>query len=278
MREIWCGRTWLAGTPSCCSSSAITIQVEPGGALPRHRHTLCNRFEVDDDGILTGGVVRPILWGPGKADAVQKFAADQRHRPGTELLLRRRQRGRRADVPRRQPAPHQSRRQDGRDREKRGWPILRFTSRGSDGLTATAAHAGRLRLLCPGPRAPSGCGPARPATGAAASTSSRRPGRGMLLVRQRCSSLNVIGEENLNNHARRCSSSTTATAFDPLITGALVRDNWTGVAQEGAGKRPDQRHAGQARGHRVHRPRRPRARRRNRCKRSKSWSRRDSRS
>ena len=37
---------------------------------------LTNRFEVDDDGLLTGEVVEPILWGPGKANAVQKFAAD----------------------------------------------------------------------------------------------------------------------------------------------------------------------------------------------------------
>ena len=39
-------------------------------------NTLTNRFEVDDDGLLTGKVVKPILWGPGKANAVQRFAAD----------------------------------------------------------------------------------------------------------------------------------------------------------------------------------------------------------
>ena len=58
------------------SSSALTIQAEPVARFLGIPNTLTNRFEVDGDGALTGRVITPILWGPGKADAVQKFATE----------------------------------------------------------------------------------------------------------------------------------------------------------------------------------------------------------
>ena len=58
------------------SSSALTIQVEPVARFLGIPNTLTNRFDVDEDGVLTGKVITPILWGPGKANAVQKFAAE----------------------------------------------------------------------------------------------------------------------------------------------------------------------------------------------------------
>src|SRR3954462_13964689 len=58
------------------SSSALTIQVEPVANFLGIKNTLTNKFEVDENDVLTGEVIRPILWGPGKANAVQKFAAD----------------------------------------------------------------------------------------------------------------------------------------------------------------------------------------------------------
>lgn len=56
------------------SSSALTIHVMP---LARHlgvEHVICNHFTVDDDGRLSGDVVRPIVWGARKASAVQEFS------------------------------------------------------------------------------------------------------------------------------------------------------------------------------------------------------------
>ncbi len=58
------------------SSSALTIQVEPVARFLGITNTLTNAFVTDENGVLTGEVVEPILWGPGKAAAVQKFAAD----------------------------------------------------------------------------------------------------------------------------------------------------------------------------------------------------------
>ena len=75
MREIWCGRTSAAGTPSCCRRRPRAIQVEPVARYLGIDHVLCNRFETED-GILTGEVEQARPVGPGKADAVQQFAAD----------------------------------------------------------------------------------------------------------------------------------------------------------------------------------------------------------
>jgi len=58
------------------SSSALTIQVQPVARFLGIKNILSNRFETDDDGLLTGKVLKPILWEPGKASAVQKFASE----------------------------------------------------------------------------------------------------------------------------------------------------------------------------------------------------------
>lgn len=57
------------------SSSALTIHVEPVARYLGITHVVCNRFELDDHGLLTGTVIAPIIWGPQKAAAVQQFCA-----------------------------------------------------------------------------------------------------------------------------------------------------------------------------------------------------------
>ncbi|MBB2992714.1 HAD superfamily hydrolase (TIGR01490 family) [Mycolicibacterium iranicum] len=57
------------------SSSALTIHAEPVARYLEIDHVLCNHFEVDDDGRLTGRIARPVIWGARKADAVQDFCA-----------------------------------------------------------------------------------------------------------------------------------------------------------------------------------------------------------
>ena len=56
------------------SSSALTVQVEPVARFLGIQNVLSNKFETDEDGLLTGEVLTPIIWGPGKARAVQAFA------------------------------------------------------------------------------------------------------------------------------------------------------------------------------------------------------------
>src|SRR6185503_3604252 len=55
------------------SSSATSYQVEPVARFLGIDLVLCNRFTTED-GLLTGEVEKPVLWGAGQADAVQKLA------------------------------------------------------------------------------------------------------------------------------------------------------------------------------------------------------------
>jgi HAD superfamily hydrolase (TIGR01490 family) len=58
------------------SSSALTIHAEPVARFLEIDHVLCNHFEVDDGGLLTGRISRPVIWGAKKAAAVEQFCAD----------------------------------------------------------------------------------------------------------------------------------------------------------------------------------------------------------
>jgi HAD superfamily hydrolase (TIGR01490 family) len=55
------------------SSSALTIHAEPVARFLEIDHVLCNHFEVDELGNLTGRIAKPIVWGRNKAAAVQQF-------------------------------------------------------------------------------------------------------------------------------------------------------------------------------------------------------------
>lgn len=55
------------------SSSALTIHAEPVARFTGINHVLCNHFEVDDAGRLTGRIAKPVIWGRNKSSAVQRF-------------------------------------------------------------------------------------------------------------------------------------------------------------------------------------------------------------
>lgn len=55
------------------SSSALTIHAEPVARNFGIEHVLCNHFETDPQGRLTGDIVKPIVWGARKAAVVQAF-------------------------------------------------------------------------------------------------------------------------------------------------------------------------------------------------------------
>lgn len=58
------------------SSSALTIHAVPVARFLGIEQVLCNRFDVDASGLLTGDIVKPVVWGPQKATTVQQFCAD----------------------------------------------------------------------------------------------------------------------------------------------------------------------------------------------------------
>lgn len=55
------------------SSSALTIHAEPVARALGIEHVVCNTFEIDGAGRLTGRITKPIVWGRNKAAAVQRF-------------------------------------------------------------------------------------------------------------------------------------------------------------------------------------------------------------
>ena len=57
------------------SSSALTIHAEPVARALGIPDVICNTFELDPDGLLTGRITRPIVWGRQKAAAAQRFCA-----------------------------------------------------------------------------------------------------------------------------------------------------------------------------------------------------------
>lgn len=58
------------------SSSALSIQALPVARFLGISNVQCNHFELDERGRLTGGIVKPIVWGTTKAAAVRQFCAD----------------------------------------------------------------------------------------------------------------------------------------------------------------------------------------------------------
>jgi putative phosphoserine phosphatase / 1-acylglycerol-3-phosphate O-acyltransferase len=125
------------------SSSALTMQAEPVARYLGIDHVVCNRFVVDEHGVLTGEVQRPVIWGTSKATSVQKFAAEHGvdlrssyfYADGDEDLALMHLVGNPRPV---NPGPELT-----KVAARRGWPILRFSSRGGGG------RLGRVRNLAP---------------------------------------------------------------------------------------------------------------------------------
>ncbi len=218
------------------SSSALTIQVNPVARFLGITNMLTNKFETTEDGLLTGGVQKPILWGPGKAAAVQRFAAENGidlkdsyfYADGDEDVALMYLVG--------NPRPTNPEGKMAAVAKRRGWPILRFNSRGPVGLrrqVRTLAGFGSLFPVAAG------------AVGIGLLTRSRRRGVNFftstfsqMLLATTGVQLNVIGQENLTARRPAVFIFNHRNQVDPVITGALVRDNWTAVGKKELAKDP----------------------------------------
>lgn len=127
MREVvrahqQCGHTVVL------SSSALSMHVMPLARYLGVEHVICNHFTVDADGALTGDIVRPIVWGAGKAAAVQEFsqvkAVDLQqsffYADGDEDLPLMRVVG--------HPVPVNPHAALAAEADQRGWPVLRTST------------------------------------------------------------------------------------------------------------------------------------------------------
>jgi putative phosphoserine phosphatase/1-acylglycerol-3-phosphate O-acyltransferase len=212
------------------SSSALTMQAVPVARYLGIDNVVCNRFVVDEHGVLTGAIEQPVIWGPTKATSVQKFAADHDidlglsyfYADGDEDLALMYLVGNPRPV---NPGPALT-----RVAERRGWPIVRLHSRGSGGPLGRARNLAALGSLGP---------VAAGALGVGVLTHSRRAGVNFLtrfwpetVLALNCVKLNVIGTENLTAQRPAVFLFNHRNNFDVFMVAALVKDNWTGVAKK----------------------------------------------
>ena len=212
------------------SSSALSMQAEPVARYLGIDHVVCNRFVLDEHGVLTGAIEQPVIWGNTKATSVQKFAAEHDvdlgssyfYADGDEDLALMYLVGNPRPV---NPGPRLT-----RVAERRGWPILRLHSRGSGGPLGRARNLAALGSLGP---------VAAGALGIGVVSHSRRAGVNFLtrywpeiVLALNGVRLNVIGEENLTAQRPAVFLFNHRNNFDVFIVAALVKDDWTGVAKK----------------------------------------------
>jgi putative phosphoserine phosphatase/1-acylglycerol-3-phosphate O-acyltransferase len=218
------------------SSSALTMQAEPVAHFLGIDHVVCNRFVVDEHGVLTGAIAQPVIWGPTKATSAQKFAAEHDidlrssyfYADGDEDLALMHLVGNPRPT---NPGPGLT-----RVAQRRGWPILRFSSRGSGGPLGRARNLAALGSLGP---------VAAGALGIGVLTGSRRAGVNFLTrfwpetaLTLAGVKLNVLGAENLTAQRPAVFLFNHRNNFDVFMVAALVKDNWTGVAKKELASNP----------------------------------------
>ena len=218
------------------SSSALTIQVNPVARFLGISNTLTNQFETTAEGLLTGGVAKPILWGPGKAAAVQRFANEHDidlkdsyfYADGDEDVALMYLVG--------NPRPTNPEGKMAAVAKRRGWPILRFNSRGPVGIRRKIRTLAGLGSIVP---------VASGAIGLGMLTRNRRRGVNFftstfpqVVLAATGVQLNVTGEENLTAQRPAVFIFNHRNQVDPIIVGSLVRENWTAVGKKELARDP----------------------------------------
>jgi putative phosphoserine phosphatase/1-acylglycerol-3-phosphate O-acyltransferase len=210
-------------------SSATRFQVAPLARDLGIDHVVCNEFDVVD-GVLTGEVRMPVVWGASKATAAQRFAAAHAVDPTHSYFY--------ADGDEDaafmylvgQPRPTNPRRGLERVARRRGWPIVRFDSRGPVGPVGVVRNLLGLAALAPATAAGAVVGVV---------TRERRTGVDFMLMRWVDTlfalsgvKLRVQGREHAWAHRPAVFVFNHRNYFDVLMTGRIIERNFTAVAKK----------------------------------------------
>ncbi len=129
-------------------SSATPYQVEPAARDLGIEHVLCSQLEIEN-GEFTGGVVRPTCFGQGKVDAAEKLASQQRVDLGASFFYSDSQ----DDIELLErvghPQPLNPSKKLAKIALQRGWPIVRFGSRGRPTVAEFVRSVGATCSLVP---------------------------------------------------------------------------------------------------------------------------------
>lgn len=216
-------------------SSATGYQTMPVAADLGIDHVVCNQLEVVD-GMLTGGLDGPVVWGESKAERARDFAKQHRidlnrsyfYADGDEDAALMHHVG--------NPRPTNPRRGLEATAKKQGWPITKFASRGSVGPVGTIRNMVGLSAI----------GPAA-AGGFAVGVMSGRKRAGVDFLIERwldalflsCGvTFDVQGEENLWVRRPAVFIFNHRNNMDVLMACKLVGREFTGVGKKEAKSNP----------------------------------------
>ena len=211
------------------ATSAAPFQVAAVARELGIEHVLCTQLE-ERDGVLTGKSSGPVLWGRAKAGAVREFASRQRldlrrsyfYADGDEELPLMRAIG--------HPRPTNPRPRLTLEAEREGWPIQRFTSRGTPGpdayLRSALAAASAVPVLLGAAAMRALTGEKREAANFLASTLTEIS-LGLGKVK-----LNVTGEEHLWSARPAVFIWNHRSILDAQIVGRLVQRDFGAVAKK----------------------------------------------
>jgi putative phosphoserine phosphatase/1-acylglycerol-3-phosphate O-acyltransferase len=217
------------------TSSAIPYQVEPMAKHLGIDQVLCTQLEIKN-GLLTGEVADSPLWGPGKANAVQRFAQqrgidlDQSYfyADGDEDVALMHLVGK--------PRPTNPRSKLAAVARRRGWPIQQFTSRGKINPVMRARSIAGFASIAPIAVVGGSLGLVKRDKRTAINYMSSQWFRRMFeLVGVH---LNVVGEEHLWSHRPAVFIFNHRTGLDPFIAASLVQKDFSGVAKKELEKDP----------------------------------------
>ena len=224
-----------AGHTVALASSATRFQAAAAAADLGIEHVLVTEIE-DDDGILTGRVRGPILWGPGKAQAVRDFAAGH----GVDLDESYAYGNGGEDVPYLEtvgrPRPLNADGELTREAEERGWPVHRLRRQQRLTPMNVARSAASFAGLGVGVAAGLGLGLVNRDRSTALAVASAVGSE--LSLAAAGVSLEVSGQENLWRRRPAVFVFNHQSQLDVPILAALLRRDFTGVAKKELQKDP----------------------------------------